>query len=98
MAECEHLRVERDGAVATVTFNRSRKANALHHAHLAEIEAAALSFGDDLSAGTEDRAEAIRACLAKAKPSFNGNGPQPGCIPALAAPAPATTCTGREAR
>ena len=47
MAEYEHLRVERDGAVATITFNRPHKANALHHAHLAEIEAAALSFRDD---------------------------------------------------
>ena len=47
MADYEHLRVERDGAIATVTFNRPHKANALHHAHLAEIEAAALSFRDD---------------------------------------------------
>ena len=47
MAEYEHLQVARDGAVATVTFNRPHKANALHHAHLAEIEAVALSFRDD---------------------------------------------------
>ena len=47
LAEYEHLRVEREGAVATVTFNRPHKANALHHAHLTEIEAAALSFRDD---------------------------------------------------
>ena len=43
----EHLRVERTGHIARVTFNRPRKANALNHAHLAEIEAAALSFRDD---------------------------------------------------
>ncbi|MXY51958.1 MAG: enoyl-CoA hydratase/isomerase family protein [Gammaproteobacteria bacterium] len=47
LAEYEHLQVARDGAVATVTFNRPHKANALHHAHLAEIEAVALSFRDD---------------------------------------------------
>ena len=43
-----HLKVEQTSpAVATVTFNRPAKANALHYEHLAEIEAAALAFRDD---------------------------------------------------
>ena len=43
-----HLKVERTTpAIATVTFNRPAKANALHHEHLVEIEAAALAFRDD---------------------------------------------------
>ncbi|MEM8769717.1 MAG: enoyl-CoA hydratase/isomerase family protein, partial [Pseudomonadota bacterium] len=43
----EHLEVHRSGHVATVTFNRPDRANALNFEHLAEIEAAALSFRDD---------------------------------------------------
>ena len=43
----EHLRVQRNRHVATVTFNRPDRANALNYDHLAEIEAAALSFRDD---------------------------------------------------
>jgi enoyl-CoA hydratase/carnithine racemase len=43
----DHLTLERDGHVATVTFNRPAKANALHYDHLAEIEAVAQSFRDD---------------------------------------------------
>lgn len=43
----ENLTVERNGHVARVTFNRPDKANALNHAHLTEIEAAALAFRDD---------------------------------------------------
>lgn len=43
----QHLRVTRDGPVATVTFNRPDRANALNYEHLAEIEAAALAFRDD---------------------------------------------------
>lgn len=43
----QHLIVERDGHIATVTFNRPRRANALNYEHLAEIEAAALAFRDD---------------------------------------------------
>lgn len=43
----QHLRIERDGAIATVTFNRPEKANALNYAILTEIEHAALSFRED---------------------------------------------------
>ena len=43
----QHLKIERDGPVATVTFNRPHVANALSHEHLAEIEHCALSFRDD---------------------------------------------------
>ena len=45
--EFENLKVTKDGHVAVVTFNRPHKANALDHAHLVDIEAAALSFRDD---------------------------------------------------
>ena len=43
----ENLTVERDGHVTVVTFNRPDRANALDHAHLVDIEAAALSFRED---------------------------------------------------
>ena len=43
----KHIRVTREAHVATVTFNRPEKANALNFEHLAEIEDAALSFRDD---------------------------------------------------
>jgi|TARA_B100000315_G_scaffold235487_1_gene250445 enoyl-CoA hydratase/carnithine racemase len=43
----QHLTVSRDGHIATVTFNRPDKANALHYDHLTEIEHAALSFRED---------------------------------------------------
>ena len=43
----ENLKVRKDGHVALVEFNRPDKANALNHAHLADIEAAALAFRDD---------------------------------------------------
>jgi enoyl-CoA hydratase len=44
----QYLTVERVAAqVALVTFNRPERANALHYAHLAEIEDVALSFRDD---------------------------------------------------
>ncbi|MBH79137.1 MAG: enoyl-CoA hydratase [Gammaproteobacteria bacterium] len=43
----EHLTVDRSGHVATVTFNRPEKANALNPGHLADIEAVAQSFRDD---------------------------------------------------
>ncbi len=43
----ENLYIEKKGAIATVTFNRPDKANALNSAHLRDIEAAALSFRDD---------------------------------------------------
>jgi enoyl-CoA hydratase/carnithine racemase len=42
----ENLLIEQRGDVAVVTFNRPAKANALNHAHLADIEAAALAFRD----------------------------------------------------
>lgn len=44
----EHLTIEKKDHVATVTFNRPAKANALNFQHLAEIEDAALSFRDDV--------------------------------------------------
>jgi enoyl-CoA hydratase len=43
----QHLKVTRNGAIATVMFNRPDKANALHFDHLAEIEEVALGFRDD---------------------------------------------------
>lgn len=43
----QHVLVERVGQVATVTFNRPEKANALNPAHLQEIEAVAASFAQD---------------------------------------------------
>ena len=45
--EYRHLKVERRGHVAVVTFNRPEKANALNAGHIEEIEHAALSFRDD---------------------------------------------------
>jgi enoyl-CoA hydratase/carnithine racemase len=47
MSDFKLLEIERDGAIATVTFRRERKANALNSALIEEIEAAALSFRDD---------------------------------------------------
>ncbi len=46
-ARYDNLLVERRGHVAVVTFNRPAKANALDHAHLADIEAVALAFRED---------------------------------------------------
>ena len=43
----EHLRVDRNGPVATVTFNRPDRANALNFDLLAEIEAVSLDFRED---------------------------------------------------
>jgi enoyl-CoA hydratase len=44
----EHLIVERlTSQIALVTFNRPQRANAVHYAHLVEIEDAALSFRED---------------------------------------------------
>ena len=43
----ENLRIHKDGHVAVVHFNRPTKANALNHAHLVDIENAALAFRDD---------------------------------------------------
>ena len=43
-----NVKVRRQGHVAVVTFNRPAKANALDHAHLADIEAAALAFREDV--------------------------------------------------
>ena len=45
--EYRHLKVERRGHVAVVTFNRPEKANALNARHIEEVEDAALSFRDD---------------------------------------------------
>lgn len=47
MPEYQNLLCERNGHIATVTFNRPQKMNALDSAHLEEIEAVALSFRDD---------------------------------------------------
>ena len=47
-ARYDNLLVERHGHVALVTFNRPAKANALNHAHLADIEAVALAFREDV--------------------------------------------------
>lgn len=43
----QHLEVVRDGAVATVTFNRPQVANALSYDHLLEIEQCAHAFRED---------------------------------------------------
>jgi enoyl-CoA hydratase/carnithine racemase len=43
----QHLQVVQDGPIATVTFNRPDRANALNYEHLAEIEAVAPTFRDD---------------------------------------------------
>jgi len=43
----QHIKVDRGGEIATVTFNRPKAANALNARHIAEIEHAALSFRDD---------------------------------------------------
>ena len=45
--EYQHIIVERNGPIGTVTFNRPERANALNPRHLEEIEHAALSFRDD---------------------------------------------------
>lgn len=44
----QHLTIERGGEIATVGFNRPERANALNYELIAEIEAAALSFRDDI--------------------------------------------------
>ncbi|MEZ5559498.1 MAG: enoyl-CoA hydratase/isomerase family protein [Pseudomonadales bacterium] len=46
----QHLTLRHEGAIATVTFNRPDKANALNPELLAEIETVALSFRDDADA------------------------------------------------
>ncbi len=43
----DNLYIEREGSIATVTFNRPDKANALNQDHLRDIEAAVYSFRDD---------------------------------------------------
>lgn len=43
----EFITIERQAHIATVTFNRPAVANAMHYAHLAEIEHCALAFRDD---------------------------------------------------
>ncbi len=45
--EYRNLKVENDGAIAVVSFDRPAKMNALNFEHLAEIEDVALSFRDD---------------------------------------------------
>ncbi|MYD42450.1 MAG: enoyl-CoA hydratase/isomerase family protein [Gammaproteobacteria bacterium] len=47
MTEYKNLLCSRKGYIATVTFNRPQKMNALDRADLEEIEAVALSFRDD---------------------------------------------------
>ena len=46
----QHIKVERGGEIATVTFNRPDKANALNYRHIEEIEHAALGFRHDETA------------------------------------------------
>lgn len=46
----QHIHIERGGPIATVTFNRPDKANALNPRHIEEIEHAALSFREDIEA------------------------------------------------
>lgn len=48
--EYQHIKIERGGEIAVVTFNRPDKANAVNYRHLQEIEHAALSFRDDETA------------------------------------------------
>tara|TARA_Y100001934_G_scaffold273142_1_gene362825 strand:- start:11115 stop:11909 length:795 start_codon:yes stop_codon:yes gene_type:complete len=43
----QHIKIERDGFVATVQFNRPARANALNPRHIEEIEHVALSFRED---------------------------------------------------
>ncbi len=43
----ENLQIRKDGHIAVVHFNRPTRANALNHAHLVDIENAALAFRDD---------------------------------------------------
>ena len=43
-----NLIIERRGEIATVSFNRPKRANALNYDLIYEIEAAALSFRDDI--------------------------------------------------
>lgn len=43
----QHLKISRDGCIATVTFNRPDKANALNPPHIEEIEHAALTLRDE---------------------------------------------------
>ena len=47
-AQYENVKVRKDGHIALVEFNRPARANALNYAHLADIEAAALAFRDDV--------------------------------------------------
>ena len=46
-ATYDNLQIRKDGHIAVVSFNRPTRANALDHAHLADIEDAALAFRDD---------------------------------------------------
>ena len=43
----QHIRLTKDEYIATVTFSRPDKANALNFEHLSEIEHAILSFRED---------------------------------------------------
>ena len=47
MTDYKNLICKRNGEIATVTFNRPKKMNALDTAHLEEIEHVALSFRED---------------------------------------------------
>jgi enoyl-CoA hydratase/carnithine racemase len=58
----EHILLERDGAVATITMNRPEKRNALSEAHMGELIAALRTLGGDAT---------VRAViLAAAGPAF----------------------------
>lgn len=46
-ANYQHLEISREGSIATLTLSRPKRANALSHDHLAELEQAALGFRDE---------------------------------------------------
>ena len=74
----DNLKVRKDRHVAVVAFNRPAKANALNHAHLADIEAVALSFRED----TQTRAVVFTARAGTSLPARTSTAAapsQPGC-------------------
>ena len=47
IANYQHVTLYQEGYITTLTMQRPERANALSHAHLAELEHAALSLRDD---------------------------------------------------
>ena len=78
----ENLTVRREGHIAVVTFNRPAKANALNHAHLADIEAAALAFREDAATRAVVFTGAGRHLSSGAdlSPAAPGRNPAPGLL------------------